>query len=145
VHFGQFVRGRFERWNLTRDEVVSRIDREWRELGRSPDIGDLGWFDRDFYPCPACGFALDFEPWSQGVPSNEICPCCGIQFGYDDAAGGDPARVAEIYESWRERWIADGARWSSLGRRPPDDWNATSQLAKVGVRAPQEGGRLTRR
>ena len=36
--------------------------------------------------CPACGFPLEFEPWANGSPSDEICPCCGIQFGYDDAA-----------------------------------------------------------
>lgn len=136
VHFGQFVSGRFERWTLAPDEVVERIDQDWRRLGRPPDIGEIGWFDRDLYPCPVCAFDLDFEPWRQGSPSHEICPCCGIQFGYHDSAGGDAARARQVYENWRERWIGNGARWSSVGRRPPSGWAATSQLAKLGVRVP---------
>lgn len=35
--------------------------------------------------CPACGFSgLVSEPWDDVSPSDEICPCCGIQFGLDD-------------------------------------------------------------
>ena len=29
-----------------------------------------------------------FEPWAGASASLEICPCCGIHFGYDDYAGG---------------------------------------------------------
>ena len=36
--------------------------------------------------CPACGFeGLDEEPWVGDSPSDDICPCCGMQFGYYDA------------------------------------------------------------
>uniref|UniRef100_UPI003AA993E5 hypothetical protein n=1 Tax=Thalassoglobus sp. TaxID=2795869 RepID=UPI003AA993E5 len=31
----------FEEWNLSPDQVVSRIDRDWELLGRDPDIGEI--------------------------------------------------------------------------------------------------------
>ena len=37
--------------------------------------------------------------------SQEICRECGIQFGYDDAAGGDPAKREEIHAEWRRRFL----------------------------------------
>lgn len=39
--------------------------------------------------CLVCGYDLGFAPWVGVFPSDEICPCCGIQYGYDDAAGGN--------------------------------------------------------
>ena len=40
--------------------------------------------------CPACGYdGLEEPPWTDGSASDEICPSCGIQFGYEDFAGGD--------------------------------------------------------
>lgn len=41
------------------------------------------------YHCHVCGCELDFLPWDGGTPSYEIYPCCYMQFGYDDAAGGE--------------------------------------------------------
>ena len=40
------------------------------------------------YPCPACEqLVLDQPAWTdQGSASDEICPSCGIQSGYHDAA-----------------------------------------------------------
>jgi hypothetical protein len=57
--------------------------------------------------CPSCQSALGFKPWDGDLASDEICPHCGIQFGYDDAAGGSPERQM-IYRLWREAWIANG-------------------------------------
>jgi len=81
--------------------------------------------------CPACGTDLDFEPWKGDSASDEICPCCGIQFGYDDAAGGDPLRRPTIYRQWRERWLASGAQWFSVSRPPPPSWDVQSQIERV--------------
>lgn len=36
------------------------------------------------YHCPACGFELNGPPWRGEDPSWNICPCCGIEFGYDE-------------------------------------------------------------
>lgn len=83
--------------------------------------------------CPACGFdGLDEEPWTDGSPSDEICPSCGIQFGYDDAAGGDLDKRLRVYDEWRTRWRSAGCPWSSRGREPPPGWNPQEQLSRVG-------------
>ncbi len=34
----------FSEWNLDPQEAVERIDREWRQLGRDPNIPDICWF-----------------------------------------------------------------------------------------------------
>lgn len=79
------------------------------------------------FDCPCCGFAqLDIEPWTGDSPSDEICPCCGIQFGYDDMGRRDPL----FYAGWRGRWLAEGAPWFSDGRLPPPGWSAQEQVDK---------------
>jgi hypothetical protein len=35
--------GEFELWEGSTDEQLSRIDLEWRRLGRQPTIGDIVW------------------------------------------------------------------------------------------------------
>src|SRR5258708_40013703 len=71
---------------------------------------------------------------SQPAPHRylEICPCCGIQFGYTDCAGGDINRRRQLYRNWRERWIGQGMQWKSIRERPAD-WNAVQQLRNIGV------------
>jgi hypothetical protein len=60
--------------------------------------------------CPVCDCdQLDEEPWKDGVGSQEICPLCGLQFGYDDACGGDQNRRPEFYEQRRAEWFARGS------------------------------------
>ena len=81
--------------------------------------------------CPVCGVGLDFAPWHGSSPADEICPCCGIQFGYHDAAGGGESKREEIYAHWRQRWIDGGMQWSSRARKPPKDWNPSTQLARL--------------
>lgn len=36
--------GGFEPWPLAPEEALSRIEDEWQELGRDPDIGEIVWF-----------------------------------------------------------------------------------------------------
>lgn len=58
--------------------------------------------------CPVCYSPLDFEPWFVDSASDEICPTCGIQFGYDDAR---PDLRTAIYEAWRRAFLAgDGGK-----------------------------------
>jgi hypothetical protein len=68
--------------------------------------------DKEF-TCPGCGYAGLSEPaWDHGVPSYEICDCCGTKFGYENAAAdGD---VPYMHERLRENW----ARAGTLGRQP---------------------------
>lgn len=95
------------------------------------------------HTCPACGYELWFEPWSGGSPGHEICPCRGIQFGYDDFT---PKRVGErqaVYEDWRAAWIAEGMRWRSPSP-PPAGWNSEAQLRRLtgGSDADRNGRKL---
>ena len=56
------------------------------------------------YACPVCDYPeLTEEPFA----SFEICPRCGIEFGYEDAAPGgkdSPERLARLREL-RQRWL----------------------------------------
>jgi hypothetical protein len=89
------------------------------------------------YVCPACGYdGLEEQPWTDGSASYEICPSCGIQFGYTDWAGGDVVRRASVYATWRERWRAEGLRWSSPGEGPPPGWDPVRQLLRVADASP---------
>jgi len=40
---GDLRRDGFQSWNVPVREAVSRVDRDWTALGRSPNIGDLFW------------------------------------------------------------------------------------------------------
>ncbi len=81
--------------------------------------------------CPACGYVLDFPPWNGPSSSDEICPCCGIHFGYDDATGGSPGERQAVYARWRHIWISNGMKWFSRWRRPRPDWDAREQLKRI--------------
>jgi hypothetical protein len=81
--------------------------------------------------CPVCGYELDFAPWVGESSADEICPSCGIQFGYDDAASGDPQARSNVYDEWRESWIKNGMRWFSSGVAQPPNWNPNDQLLRL--------------
>lgn len=84
------------------------------------------------YLCPVCGFPdLLEQPWENDAPSDEICPSCGIHFGYDDVAGGDAARRQQIWRERRQAWREAGAEWFSKGKPRPGDWIPENQLASV--------------
>lgn len=70
------------------------------------------------YRCPVCFY--DRLPYP---PANyHICPCCGTEFGNDDAVYS--------HQQLREMWIAGGANW--FFGRPPGSWNPWVQLLKAG-------------
>lgn len=57
--------------------------------------------------CRVCGFESDDPPWGLDglTPTFEICPACGVEYGYEDAT---PVGVRR----YREKWLAAGSRWS---------------------------------
>lgn len=81
--------------------------------------------------CPVCGFDQLAEPPRNktGGASMEICACCGFQFGVTD----DDQGVS--YDAYRERWIADGMKWMSSGKKTPKGWNPQTQLASFALRS----------
>lgn len=82
--------------------------------------------------CPACGYEQDEPPWANGVGSQEICPCCGLQFGYYDEVGGRAELREGFYMGWRVRWIVEGHPWWSHPQNPPAGWSPKEQLAQLG-------------
>jgi len=83
--------------------------------------------------CKVCGFPnLNEEPRGDATGgSYEICPSCGIQFGFHDEAGGDPKRRLKVYEEWRQAWIGGGMVWDKGRTEQPPDWNPVEQLRNV--------------
>ena len=77
-----------------------------------------------------CGYNLSFEPWKDDSPSDEICPSCGIHFGYDDHLAGNKDLRPAFYKGWRGKWRLDGYKWWS-DNLPPANWNGEQQLKNM--------------
>lgn len=78
---------------------------------------------RSRFVCLVCGFpALTIAPYSDdGIASFDICPCCGVEFGYDDAT--------RTHADLRARWVAGGMKWWSQSSMAPAAWDPTAQVA----------------
>ena len=85
------------------------------------------------FVCPVCGYPGLYESpyYSEGGGSYEICPSCGIQFGYSDGAGGNVDKRRRVHQEWRRRWVERGMPWHGVGRKSPPDWNPQEQLKRV--------------
>jgi hypothetical protein len=104
-------------------EHAEVILRDWQHGWPMPRIGAL-------YHCPVCGWPVMLDlPLAESL---EICQSCGIQWGYQDAAGGDEARRSALHREWRERWIAEGMTFSSASDQP-EGWDPVEQLRAVGI------------
>ena len=87
--------------------------------------------------CPVCGYLeLRDPPWSDGLPSDEICPQCGTHFGYDDAVGlRDQAALPARHQELRDRWTAAGSRWWSKSTPAPSGASSARAAALAGIPA----------
>ncbi len=97
------------------------------------------------YPCYVCGYLCNFKPWDGASPSDEICSCCGIQYGYDDYNPlyhfyqHDPEEYnlenrKVIYHNLRKAWIQNGMKFKhpqSEFNEPPENWNPKEQLKNI--------------
>ena len=81
----------------------------------------------DTFTCPVCGYPnLDEPPVDNyGCSTYSICPCCGVEFGYDDSS--------RSHGELRREWVAKGAVWFSKDSAPPDGWDAIKQLQSAGL------------
>ncbi len=77
------------------------------------------------YTCPVCGFPeLDEPPYDEAkCPTYIICPCCGVEFGFDDATA--------TFKELRQKWKAQGMPWRSTSQPPPLGWSPKKQLNAV--------------
>lgn len=76
--------------------------------------------------CPVCGFdGLQEPPFStNGYPSQEICSCCGFQFGFDDSSEGT------TYIEYRLNWINEGYKFFDTDGQPKL-WNYETMLNQL--------------
>jgi hypothetical protein len=70
------------------------------------------------YRCPVCMFVRLPYP----ATAYHICPCCGTEFGNDDAEFS--------HGQLREMWAASGGFW--FFGNPPQLWNPWMQLIEGG-------------
>lgn len=77
------------------------------------------------YNCKVCGLRMEDPPWGDDgkSPNYEICPCCGVEFGYQDY-------TVESTANFRRRWIDSGAEWNEI-KEKPDNWNLADQLRNL--------------
>jgi hypothetical protein len=81
--------------------------------------------------CPICGYDLRQPAWVDDSPSDEICPSCGIQFGYADVKSRREGTEDAFYHGWRACWLTHGAHWSSKVRTAPIGWSGKEQVARL--------------
>lgn len=76
--------------------------------------------------CPVCGYDELLEPPydEYNIPSYEICPCCGFEYGFDDQD------LNFDFITYREKWLLSGAKWVQCQEKP-DDWNLDTQLKNL--------------
>lgn len=81
--------------------------------------------DVDINRCRICGYLLDEPPWGEDGrnPSFDICPCCGVEFGYEDC------RLSGI-RKFRQEWLAKGSPWFDSSKKPAD-WGLENQLKSI--------------
>lgn len=65
--------------------------------------------------CPVCGYVMRHLPIDF-----HICPCCGTEFGYDDAG--------RTHADLRASWLRSGAQWWSPNQAPPPNWDPYTQI-----------------
>jgi len=76
--------------------------------------------------CRICGLDQSFPIWgdSGSDPSYAICPCCGVEFGYEDI--GKEGCIA-----FRAHWIEEkGAGWWEPKEKPLG-WSLEEQLESI--------------
>ncbi len=80
------------------------------------------------YQCPVCGYPdLKDPPYDPitNASSFDICPCCGCEYGYNDAT------------PWAKRnhllkWLKRGAPWFMPELRPAN-WDVKTKLRRAGI------------
>jgi hypothetical protein len=82
------------------------------------------------FECPVCGFpGFSEPPWRDENASFDICPSCGIQYGYNDAR---PDSREQVHLAWRTRWLLNQ-------QEPLDPWPTIEELVDKPAAHPRQG------
>jgi hypothetical protein len=103
-------------------EQARDLARAARARKRGPPVASTA---NEMARCRICGFAHTVPPWGEDgkSPCFEICHCCGVKFGYEDAT-----LVSAL--GYRKRWLALGGRWFRKQEQPAG-WDLKAQLSNV--------------
>jgi len=80
--------------------------------------------DNNFH-CRVCGYLPEMPPWGGDgqSPTYEICPCCGVEYGYEDST------VSSV-KKYRDEWADAGYKWQDVNAKPKF-WNLEDQLKRI--------------
>lgn len=80
--------------------------------------------------CRVCGYQSAEPPWGEDdrTPSFDYCPCCGVEWGYQDSSQLG-------VERFRTFWLQAGAPWRDSSQAH-DGLEVAERLARVGVVLP---------
>ncbi|MBB2987548.1 hypothetical protein [Terracoccus luteus] len=128
VPFLVFVSVRGDEWEVRADDegLLAAVRAAFPGSTNLPP-GDL---DRSRL-CRVCGNQDLDLPWGADgrTPSFAFCPCCGVEWGYQDSSPVGAAR-------FREAWLSVGAPWRDPAIRA-DGLTSVERLRRLG---PSTGG-----
>lgn len=84
-------------------------------------------YGTDQHHCGVCGLDAGEPPWGADgrTPSFGYCPCCGVEWGYQDSS-------AAGIERFRSAWLSAGAPWQDASE-PHDLLSVVERLRRIGV------------
>lgn len=68
-----------------------------------------------------------------GMPSYDVCDCCGFEFGFDDDPGAGEPGVS--FSEYLIDWYKSGAKWF-YPEAKPENWSLVKQLKAAGLTVP---------
>lgn len=83
--------------------------------------------------CRVCGYFSEDPPWGLDgrCPTYEYCPCCGVEWGYQDS-------LPTSADRFRAEWLRHGGLWTDRAIRV-DGLTTNERLERLGIH--REGDR----
>jgi hypothetical protein len=80
---------------------------------------------KELLTCRVCGLIQADYPWGEdGIsPTYDICPCCGVEFGYEDSTSAS-------VKKYRQGWLEKGANWFDKKKKPAN-WRLEEQIINI--------------
>ncbi len=117
------------------DEAIQYAKNRLWELRKRPEENNdedqsvrnilLNSEDKFIYFCRVCGLRQFEPPWGidNNCPSHDICPCCKVEFGYEDSN-------LDAIKEYRIRWLESGGDWW-LPKEKPANWSLKEQMKNI--------------
>ncbi|BAJ76364.1 hypothetical protein MTES_3400 [Microbacterium testaceum StLB037] len=79
--------------------------------------------------CRVCGYFSEEPPWGLDgcCPTYAYCPCCGVEWGYQDS-------LPTSADRFRANWLQRGGIWEDRAV-PPDGLTTNERLHRLGIHA----------